>query len=291
MSYRELCSQLGKRQYRRPFFVLNALFLLTTFSGKFAIGFYAVEVFRAASHSVDEYTSAIVVGFIKLVGSFLYLPAIRYFSRRTLLCLTSLTMGVSLIVLGLSVYSHEKPDSATHMLSELGWLPLLCVVVYMLADPVGLGSIPHLYAAEFYPSEMRSFLSGITAGLANLEMFLVVKTFPGMNAAMGAYSTFWLYSGVCFAAVVFTLFFIPETKGKSLQVKFGLISVSTRIARLKANIGKGVRRESIKSHYVLSPKATIVLSRQSVSVFSYITRPCFIRRRSRASFLIRRTCT
>jgi len=62
MSYGELCAQLSRRQYQRPFLVLNALFLLMTFSGKYAIGFYAVEVFRAASDSVDEYASAIVVG-------------------------------------------------------------------------------------------------------------------------------------------------------------------------------------------------------------------------------------
>jgi hypothetical protein len=45
----------------------------------------------------------------------------------------------------------------------------------MVADPLGLGSIPFLYSAEFFPTEMRSILSGVTAGLANLEMFLVVK--------------------------------------------------------------------------------------------------------------------
>ena len=50
------------RQYRRPFLLLNMLFVLMTFSGKFAIGFYAVEVFHDASSGLNEYFSAIVVG-------------------------------------------------------------------------------------------------------------------------------------------------------------------------------------------------------------------------------------
>ena len=50
------------RQYRRPFLLLNMLFILMTFSGKFAIGFYAVEVFHDASSGLNEYFSAIVVG-------------------------------------------------------------------------------------------------------------------------------------------------------------------------------------------------------------------------------------
>lgn len=128
-------------------------------------------------------------------------------------------MGCSLIVLGLSIFSVEATRNPLHhLMGNAYWLPLLCVTLYTLADPLGLGSVPFLYSAEFFPSEMRSILSGITIGLANLEMFLVVKTFPTMmSSTMGGHGTFWLYAGVCFATIIFTLFFIPETKGKSLQ--------------------------------------------------------------------------
>ncbi len=222
-TYRDMFEQMMQRQYRRPFLLLNALFLLMTFSGKYAISFYAVEIFHTAASAggavVNEYASAIVVGFIKLLGSFLYLPAVRYFSRRALLCGSSLVMGVSLVALGLAVYSPDGHAHHAHLLGGAStWLPLLCVIAFMLADPIGLGSIPFLYSAEFYPSEMRSFLAGVTAGIANLEMFIVVKTFPSVSLAMGgAHGAFWLYASVCFAAVIFVLLFLPETKGKSLQ--------------------------------------------------------------------------
>ncbi len=216
-SWKDGLEKMMTRQYRRPFLILNFLFVLMTFSGKFAIGFYAVEVFRDASSEINEYFSAIIVGAIRLVGSLLYIPAIKYFSRKGLLCLSSFLMGVSLILLGLAVYSHHNADLSP-LMSDLYWLPLLCVVVYMVADPLGLGSIPFLYSAEFFPTEMRSILSGVTAGLANLEMFLVVKTFPSMSVVMGGnHGAYWLYAGVCFATIVFVLLFVPETKGKSLQ--------------------------------------------------------------------------
>ena len=158
---------------------------------------------------------------IKLCGSLLYIPAVRYLSRRTLLCGSSGVMGCSLIVLGLAIYSHEDATAGNlhALMGHAYWLPLLCVTLYTLADPLGLGSVPFLYSAEFFPSEMRSILSGLTISLANLEMFLVVKTFPAMmnSTAMGGHGTFWLYAGVCFATIIFTLLFVPETKGKSLQ--------------------------------------------------------------------------
>ena len=67
------------------------------------------------------------------------------------------------------------PFSCSPIMGDLYWLPVLCVVLFSVADPLGLGSIPFLYSAEFFPTEMRSILSGVTAGLSNLEMFLVVK--------------------------------------------------------------------------------------------------------------------
>jgi hypothetical protein len=48
--------------FRRPFLILNFLFVLMTFSGKFAISFYAIEVLRDASNGMNEYFSAIIVG-------------------------------------------------------------------------------------------------------------------------------------------------------------------------------------------------------------------------------------
>ena len=55
------------------------------------------------------------------------------------------------------------------------------------------------------------------SGLSNLNMFIVVKTFPGLTNMVGDSGTFWLYSAFCFVMILYTLVWIPETKGRSLQ--------------------------------------------------------------------------
>jgi len=212
----------GKRKYRRPFLILNMLFLIMRFSGSYVISFYAVEIFRKADpnhendpHDSREYLSAIGVGVIKLIGSILFIPAIQYCTRKFLLCLSSTVMGISLAVLGLAMYAHDESGLISIELPT--WLPLACVTLYMAFDPLGLSSIPFVYMAEFYSGELRSLLSGVTIGLSNLELFIVVKTFPMLSAKYGDAATFWFYSGFCLIAVIFTLLFIPETKGKSLE--------------------------------------------------------------------------
>ena len=55
------------------------------------------------------------------------------------------------------------------------------------------------------------------SGLSNLNMFIVVKTFPSLTNMVGDSGTFWLYSSFCFVMILYTLVWIPETKGRTLQ--------------------------------------------------------------------------
>ena len=63
---------------------------------------------------------------------------------------------------------------------------------------------------------MRSLMGGLTIALSNLELFIVVKTFPNLEESMGDYGVFWLYAFACFCAIIFTLSYVPETKDKEL---------------------------------------------------------------------------
>jgi hypothetical protein len=188
------------------------------FSGNVTLSFYAVDIFRMSTSGVNQYLSAIILGVIKLIGTIIFVPAVQYYSRRLLLCISSFVMGLSLVVLAVVMYSRETGGTMGEKFEGLYWLPLLCITLFMIADSIGLGSIPFLYVGEFFPSEMRSVMSGLTTGLSNLELFLAVKTFPNLCNKMGDSGAFWLYAAVCFTAILFTLIFVPETRGKTLQV-------------------------------------------------------------------------
>jgi len=202
-------------KYFRPFLVLNTLFLLMLASGKFAIEFYAIEILTKFGGSMDKHLAAVFVAIIQLVGALLFLILIKKLSRKVLIVSSAFIMGTSLVVLGFCMYSRVKAGVMGDM-SSLDWLPLACVIVYMVAAPLGLCSIPFMYIAELYPAEMRSLLGGLTIALSNLELFLVVKTFPMLESVIGDHGVFWVYAGACFLAIVFTLSYIPETKDKSL---------------------------------------------------------------------------
>jgi len=216
LTFKEAMQRLTQRQYRRPFLTLNFLFVLMAFTGNFAITFYAVDVFQHSGNgAINGYLSAIIIGAIKFLGAILYIPAVKYISRRMLICGSSFVMGASMSILGLAMYAHET--GLYPSLDAMAWLPLVCVTIYMLADPIGVGSVPFLYLGEFFPAEMRSLLSGLTIGFSNLMMFIVVKTFPNLTNVVGDSGTFWLYAAFSFVMILYTLVWIPETKGRTLQ--------------------------------------------------------------------------
>jgi len=202
-------------KYLRPFLVLNTLFLLMLFSGKFAIDFYAIDILAKVGGSMDKHLAAVLVAIIQLVGALLFLVLVKKLSRKLLIVISAFVMGTALVVLGFCGYSKES-GAAMGQMPELEWLPLTCVIVYMVAAPLGLCSIPFMYVGELYPAEMRSLLGGLTIALSNIELFVVVKTFPMLEALIGDHGVFWIYAGSCFLSIVFTLSYIPETKDKSL---------------------------------------------------------------------------
>ena len=149
------------KKYYTPFFILNALFLLMTFSGKFTIDFYTSVLFQHASGNKTEYYSSMVTAFITLIGSCIFIPLVKTFPRRLLVATSALVMALSLTVLGISMYSHTQLSAAAVWISQSTWIPLLSATAFWVAAPVGLSSIPYIYAAEFFPTEVLDNLNKI----------------------------------------------------------------------------------------------------------------------------------
>jgi len=234
------------KKYLKPFFILNFLFFLMVFSGKFTIDFYAVDFFKNTGSHINEYISAVIIAFIHLIGSLLFIALVKKVSRKMLLSISSLVMGVSLSVMAIWMYfSNVTTD----------WVPILCLLTYMLAAPLGLCSLPFLYIAEFYPSELRSVLAGLTTMITNIMMALVVKTFTNMENMLGHHGVVWLYAAACFGAILLTLSYVPETKDKSLTVihdKFARLRKPERaspwVTPLPSPSVNSVRKFQYKSH-------------------------------------------
>merc|ERR1711971_296338 len=170
-----------EKKYFKPFFILNFLFFLMISSGKFTIDFYAVDFFqKTGSSSINEYISAVILAFIHLVGSLLFIALVKKLSRKLLLSISSLVMGISLAITGAWMYFSTSQTA--------DWFPII------------------------------SMLAGLTTMLTNIMMAVAIKTFTNLDSLLGHHGLVWFYSAACFGAILLTLSYVPETKDKSLTV-------------------------------------------------------------------------
>ena len=59
---------------------------------------------------------------------------------------------LSMTFLGLCSYSHTNGVS---LLKDCDWLPITCVVSYIMASNMGLTALPYIFISEFYSPQVH----------------------------------------------------------------------------------------------------------------------------------------
>lgn len=70
---------------------------------------------------------------------------------------------------------------------------------------------------ELFPTKQRGILSSVAGSYNLLVMFVVIVTYHPLEEKISTAGTFYMYGLLCFLGVIFVIFFVPETKGKSLE--------------------------------------------------------------------------
>lgn len=101
--------------------------------------------------------------------------------------------------------------------SAFGWVPLVCLVLFIISFSLGFGPIPWMMMAELFAVEYRGSASGFAVIFNWCLVFIVTLCFPIMKEVIGIYSCFWFFAAFMAACIFFVFFLIPETKGKTVS--------------------------------------------------------------------------
>lgn len=168
---------------------------------------YADEIFTAAGYSVgDMLFNIIITGSVNLIFTFVAMRTVDSWGRRKLMLFGSIGLALIYAILGGAYYFQFT-----------GWPVLVLVITAIAIYAMSLAPITWVVLSEIFPNRLRGVAMSIATFSLWVASFILTFTFPLLNEALGAYGTFWVYSGICILGYMFIKRKLPETKGKSLE--------------------------------------------------------------------------
>lgn len=196
---------------RTALIVSLALMFFQQFSGINAVIFYTESIFVSAGSTMDASVCSIIVGIVQVLMTFVSAVLIERAGRRVLLLQSSVVMGLCLITLG--IYFNFKDRGSD--VSNIGLLPLLSVVLFIISFSLGFGPIPWMMMGELFAPDVKSIASAIAVMFNWTLVFIVTKAFGIMLDKLGNDVTFWFFGVMMAICTSFVAIKVPETKGKS----------------------------------------------------------------------------
>ena len=97
------------------------------------------------------------------------------------------------------------------------WIALGCLILYIASFALSIGVLVFLVPPEIFPLRVRGKAAGLALFINWGTNFVITLTFLSLISAIGEAGTFWFYGGICVVFWLFGYFFVPETKGRSLE--------------------------------------------------------------------------
>ncbi|KAF7813833.1 polyol transporter 5-like [Senna tora] len=186
-------------------------------SGNDAVIYYCPEVFKSAGIHNKKHLFGVnvIMGLAKTFFCLLSALYLDKFGRRPLLLLGCSGMAVSLVGLGVGTmilhnYSTSRPV----------WAIVLSIVA-VCADvsffSIGLGPITWVYSSEIFPNRLRAQGSSLAISVNRLVSGVVSMSFLSVSKEITFAGVFFVLAGIMVVATLFFYWFLPETKGLSLE--------------------------------------------------------------------------
>lgn len=198
---------------RRAVVISFGLQLVLQFSGLAAIESYTQEILEEADTDLSAGIAVIVLSVLQLIAGIGAAALVDRLGRRPLLLVTTLLGGLSLTVTGtFYLLKHYMLMNMT----GFGWVLHASVIFYELIIALGLNPLSYMMLGELFPTNVKGAAVSIANMWASLLAFFVSKMYQVVSDSCGVYTSFGWFAVSCFLGIVFILFMVPETKGKSL---------------------------------------------------------------------------
>uniref|UniRef100_A0A8H7K890 Major facilitator superfamily (MFS) profile domain-containing protein n=1 Tax=Bionectria ochroleuca TaxID=29856 RepID=A0A8H7K890_BIOOC len=185
------------------------------FMGCNAIIYYAPTMFAQLGLSGST-SGLLATGVYGIVNTLSTLPAlflIDKLGRRPLLMCGAAGTFISLVIVGGIIGGYGSSLTTN---KSAGWAGIAFIYIYDINFSFSFAPIGWVLPAEIFNLGSRSKAMAITTSATWMCNFIIGLVTPNMLDTLG-WGTYIFFAAFCFIAFFFTYFFVPETRGKSLE--------------------------------------------------------------------------
>jgi len=202
---------LENGNFRRSVALGISLQLVQQFTGMNVVMYYAPRIFRDMGYDTAMqmwFTAA--VGLTNVLATFIAIGLVDRWGRRPILYAGFTVMAIGLGVVGtmmhLGITGHAEQAFTVAML-----------LVFIVGFAMSAGPLIWVLCSEVQPLKGRDFGIGCSTFTNWIANMIVGATFLSLLNGIGHAATFWLYAALNLIFLVFTYWFVPETKGVTLE--------------------------------------------------------------------------
>ena len=195
------------RKYR---FILSLAFLIAffnQFSGINAFLYYAPRIFEEGGLGASTaLLSSVGIGLVNLIFTLIGINLIDRLGRKILMYIGSVGYIISLSLI-----------AASFLLEWEGLALPLFLFLFIASHAIGQGAIIWVFISEIYPNHLRSAGQSFGTSTHWVLATIIPSLVPVLFATIGAGVVFTVFAFMMVLQLLFVYFWMPETKGVSLE--------------------------------------------------------------------------
>lgn len=199
---------LFAKPYRKQVGIGTTLGILQQTCGIKVIMYYGPFLFKHSGFNESQALFAtFIMGALNTLCTVFAMLMVDQWGRKNLLMLGLMVCACALF--GLASFDPQTGWNP--------WLSFASLFIYTMAFAIGLGSMFWLLISELYPLAIRAKAMSFTSSIQWLANFSVSLSFLPLYDSIGRKATFLLLCFSCVISVLFSYFYVPETKGLQLE--------------------------------------------------------------------------
>ena len=195
------------KKYRFPLMLAFFIAFFNQFSGINAFLYYAPRIFAEAG--LGESTaliSSVGIGLINLIFTLFGVFLIDKLGRKVLMYIGSVGYIVSLGLV-----------SAAFFLKWQGMQVPIFLFLFIASHAIGQGAVIWVFISEIFPNHLRANGQAFGSSVHWILAAIIPSMIPFLFSTIGAGTVFLIFAVMMFFQLLFVIFMMPETKGKTLE--------------------------------------------------------------------------